>query len=372
MTLTRWGKTGLMVGVLLLAGGVAAGLWLQQPKFGALPDETQRAGFLASPNYDGEIFKNQIETPMFADERSFLSVLLDSLSSESEGLMPDAPLPVATTNLASLNRDEDLVVWLGHSSFFVQLGGQRLLIDPVFSDNAAPVFFANPAFAGTSVFRAEQMPPVDYLLISHDHWDHLDYPTALQLRDKVGKVIVPLGVGAYFEDWGYDSDRIEEGDWYSRFALSDAVTLHLVPARHYSGRLLVRNRTLWTGFVLETADRKLLFSGDSGYGPHFEDIRARFGDFDLVALDQGQYDPAWPYIHMTPEEAAQAARDLRAGAFLPIHVGRFSIANHSWQDPFERASLASQQQNYQLLTPRIGDVLPLSDLTGLATYRWWE
>ena len=246
------------------------------------------------------------------------------------------------------------MVWLGHSSWFIQLGGRRILVDPVFSDFAGPFSFLIKAFAGTNVYRAEDMPEIDCLLVSHDHWDHLDYPTVRALRSKVKQVMCPLGVGAYFQDWDYPEEKIYEGDWGGSMALGKDMTIHVLPARHFSGRLFKENRTLWAGFVIQTPNLKIFFSGDSGYGPHFANIGEAFHGFDLVLLDCGQYDPRWAYVHMTPEEAARAAQDLGAQALIPGHVGRFTIANHPWDEPFKRLAKASQENHTGFLRPESG------------------
>ena len=214
------------------------------------------------------------------------------------------------------------------------------------------------------------MPDIDLLLITHDHWDHLDYETVTALESKIKLVFVALGVGAHFERWGYARDKVREADWYEKMTLGNDLAIHLVPARHYSGRGLARNKTLWAGFVLESDKRRVQLSGDTGYGPHFKEIGKRFGSFDLVALDMGQYDPRWPYIHMTPEEAAQAAQELNAKALLPAHVGRFSIARHAWDEPFERISAESKSKSYRLLTPRIGEAMNLGD-DAQRFSSWW-
>lgn len=359
---------GALAGVLLLGGWA----YLQHPKFGELPEGEAHASLARSSNYVDGAFRNLEETPMFTQDRSFLSVLVENLGSSSEGLRPQDAIPSVKTDLRALDVGEDLVVWLGHSSYYVQLGGKRILIDPVFSVDAAPVPFANRAFAGTNSYSAEDMPSIDYLLITHDHWDHLDYPSITALASRVDEVVTGLGVGAYFEQWGYDPERVHQQDWNDTLELDDQLTLHVLPARHYSGRMLQRNQTLWVGFALETPERRLLFSGDSGYGPHFAEIGRRFDGFDLVALDHGQYDSRWAYIHMTPEEAAQAAEELGATALLPAHVGKFSLARHTWQEPFERIAAASEGRKYWLATPLIGEPLRFTGGTLQTFSRWWE
>jgi len=274
-------------------------------------------------------------------------------------------------DLKALPVDEDVLVWLGHSSYFLQTGGHRILIDPVFSLNAGPFPRTNVAFAGTTPYTADDMPDIDVLLVTHDHWDHLDYPSIAALQPKVKTVIAGLGLGEFFERWGYRREQVNEADWNSVIDLDGELRVHVLPARHYSGRMLTRNKTLWVAFALESRGRKLFFSGDSGYGPHFREIGERFGGFDLVALDTGQYDRRWAHIHMFPDEAAQAATDLRARALLPAHVGRFTIAAHDWDEPFDAITRASVNRSYQLLTPVIGGVVKL-DEPERQHVNWWR
>ncbi len=358
--------------VLLFAGiSVGAGVYVQHPKFGLPPEGDRLAIVEKSPNYANGEFRNPIATPMFADGHSFASVVASSLLSRPERLKPSAPLPSVKTDLKTLNAGQDTVIWLGHASFFVQLGGKRILIDPVFSPAAAPVPYSTRAFDGTNRYRADDMPEIDYLLITHDHWDHLDYATVTALAPKVKKVVTGLGVGANIEHWGYAKEKIHEADWFARLEQDDGFSIQLVPARHYSGRLLTKNKTLWTGFVLEHAGRRLLFSGDTGYGPHIAEIGRKFSGFHLVALDMGQYDERWPYLHMTPEEAAQAAVELQGKVLLPAHVGRFSIARHPWDEPFQRIAAASEDKPYRLLTPRIGEPITI-DNQEQRFDPWWK
>ncbi len=358
----------LAVAACLALGACAV---FSHPRFGKLP-QGERLGLVQrSLNYrDGE-FRYPIATPVFSKDVGLLSVLWSNHVAKAERLTPTAPIPAVKTDLKALNPQEDAVVWLGHSSWFIQFGGRRILIDPVFSDYAAPFSFLNRAFAGTGIYGVEDMPEIDCLLISHDHWDHLDFPTVTALAAKVKRVICPLGVGAYFEQWGYPKEKIREGDWYDKVALDEDCFVHVLPARHYSGRLRTRNRTLWAAFALETPDLRIFISGDSGYGPHFSEIGAAFKGFDLALLDCGQYDPRWAYIHMTPEEAAQAARDLGARTLLPAHVGRFAIANHPWDEPFMRLTEASRHQSYALVTPRMGEVVvPNNNVSRSSS--WWR
>ncbi len=215
------------------------------------------------------------------------------------------------------------------------------------------------------------MPAIDWLFLSHDHWDHLDFPTISALRPKIRNVACGLGTGAHLRFWGFDRTRIHELDWHQSLDAGNGVSLTFLPGRHFSGRGLTRDKSLWGGMLLRSPDFSFLFSGDSGYGPHFRETGRQYGPVDLALLDCGQYDKNWHYVHMFPEEACQAAEELGARHFMPVHAGKFSIAYHTWYDPFRRALKASEGRAYQLLTPIIGQAVPLSK--HIAPFpAWWE
>ncbi len=346
--------------------------YLQHPKFGSLPTGSYKHSLEQSPNYGSDGFENLIDTPMFADNQSFTRVLWQNLRAMGIDLSPISDIPSDSETLSSLKQDENVLIWLGHSSFYIQFNGQRILIDPVFGPNAAPVPGIIPAYAGTTPLSADNFDEIDTLLITHDHWDHLDYETLKSLQPKVRRAITPLGVGAYLREWGYDPASVSEGDWYDSYEIATDIRVHLVPARHYSGRLLKRSQTLWAGFVIETPEYQMLISGDTGYGPHFKEIANKFGNFDLVALDQGQYDPRWPYIHMTPDEALQAAQELRSARLLPAHVGKFTLAKHHWMEPFTRIAALAENSDVRLVTPMIGASVTLNRDSVQTFEHWWE
>ncbi len=358
----------VLIIVLCFVLGVC--IFLQQPKFGRSPEGERLIAIKKSPNYMAGEFKNLIATAKFTKDVSTFSIILKSLTDPRKRLVPQSSIPTIKTDLKTLDRMTDLVIWLGHSSFYIQLGGRRMLLDPVFSDSAAPLSFFNKAFPGTTIYTPEDMPEIDCLLISHDHWDHLDYPSVIAMKGNVGQIVMPLGVGSYFERWGFPAEKIREVDWYEHVDLEGEVKIHVLPARHYSGRFLKHNQTLWSGFALESSSRRLFFSGDSGYGPHFADIGRRFGGFDFVALDCGQYDERWGNIHMTPEESLTAAKELNASAFLPAHIGRFSISRHPWDEPFIRITAANNGDSTNVLTPVIGDPVKLNDQRYDFSH-WW-
>lgn len=364
-------KTIILV-VIMLAGSIAGFTKLfSMIEFGKLPDGQRLARIQASPNWRDGKFHNETATPMYTNGKSFLSVLAEFLFVKHKDTRPEHVLPVIKTDLRSLKSDEDLVVWLGHSSWFMQIDGHKILIDPVFSGYAAPFSFLNKAFNGASPWQAADMPEIDYLIISHDHWDHLDYPTLTALKPKVKKIVTALGVGSHLEAWGFAPQIIHELDWHEKAAVTQDLTIHALPARHFSGRGLTGNKTLWASFMFVTPRQKIFYSGDSGYGPHFRKIGEQFGPVDLAILENGQYDPAWQNIHMLPEETAAAAADLNAKVMLPGHAGRFSMSNHAWYDPWKRLAAASKDRLYTLLTPEMGNVVKMND-PEQKFYSWWE
>lgn len=368
-------KTGKMIlaGVFLAVSAMALAAYviLNQRQFGKQPASNALRAVMKSPHYVDDQFRNLSPTPMFTEDTSVPAVLVRNLFTARERRIPKEVIPSVKTDLHSLDPGKDLVVWLGHSSYYIQLSGKRFLIDPVMRPYASPFPFVNRAFKGSHVYTPEDMPPIDYLLISHDHWDHLDHETVVALEPRVNAVITGLGVGSHLAYWGYPPRKIHECDWYGQIGLEEGIRIHVLPARHFSGRGLIRNKTLWVSFVLETANRKLFFSGDTGYGPHLVEAGKRFGKFDLAILENGQYDKLWAYIHMMPEETAQAAIDLNASALLPAHSGKFALSNHAWDDPLARLAAASRNKPYQLLTPVIGNIVDLSDTTQRFSF-WWE
>ena len=359
----------LMSVVVLLA--IFVFFYLKHPQFAELPQQTDFTGRLTA-SYENGVFENQLPTPVLTrtNEKSQVAALMEFLFSNDENAKPSAALPSVKTNLHELNPRENAVVWMGHSSYFLQIDGIKVLVDPVFSENASPVPFTNLAFKGSNIYTAEDIPEIDYLLITHDHWDHLDYPTVMGLKNKIGKIITPLGVGSYFQQWGFAKSMIHEGDW-NEVVKEKQLQIHILPARHFSGRLLTRNKTLWGSFALITPNHRIYLGGDSGYGPHFREIGKQFGKFDLAILECGQYNPDWRLIHMSPEETAQAATDLNAKTLLPSHNSKFKLAHHAWNAPLIQLSKASEAKSYRLLTPMIGQKLE-ADNPNQTFDRWWE
>lgn len=356
--------------VVLLA--IFVYFYMKQPQFAELPKNFRFPNSISAEYEEGSFF-NQLPTPVLTrlSEKNQLAELMEFLFSKDDNAVPASILPSEKTDLLNLGPHENAIVWMGHSSYFIQTNGVRILIDPVFSENASPVPFTNVAFKGSNIYTAKDIPEIDYLLITHDHWDHLDYPTVMSLKGKIGEVITPLGVGSYFRQWGFESKRIHEADWNTTFDGKNGLQIHTLPARHFSGRLFTRNKTLWGSFALISPSERIYLGGDSGYGPHFREIGEQFGPFDLAILECGQYNQDWRYIHMAPEETAQAAVDLKAKAMMPSHNSKFKLSHHAWNEPLIRITKASADKAYRLLIPRIGDKVQTNDQNQKFAH-WWE
>ena len=346
--------------------------YMRQPQFGKAPRGKRLEQLQKSPNYKDGKFQNTHFTPMLSEGYSMIGVTFKYIFGKFPHTTPTDNIPSVKTDLKNVPVTDNVLVWFGHSSYFIQLHGKRFLIDPVFSGNASPIPSSNKSFKGTDVYSVDDMPEIDYLLITHDHYDHLDYPTILKLKPKIKQVICGLGVGEHFEYWKFDSTKIIEKDWHERVNIGDDFTLHIAPARHFSGRSLTRNNTLWLSFILQTPDLKLYLGGDSGYDTHFAEIGEKFGGFNLALLDNGQYNLAWQAIHMLPDEALKAAKDLQTKRLFPVHSSKFKLAYHPWDEPLKIISkLNEEEYHFPLVTPKIGEIIYLNDSTQTFS-KWWE
>lgn len=346
----------ILVVIVLLAVVVIA--FINQPSFGRIPRGERLERVKQSPNYRDGKFQNLHETVLMTSDKGRLEGIWDFLFQKIEGLRPDVPLPAIKTNLKNLNQDEEAIIWFGHSSYLIQTSGKRILVDPVFC-MASPVSFINKPFKGTDIYHPEDMPDIDYLVISHDHWDHLDYHTVKELKGRIGKVICPLGVGEHFEYWGFDKDRIIEFDWNEDANLESGFMIHCLPARHFSGRGFNANQSLWASFLLEAPSQKIYIGGDGGYDTHYADIGNRFPDIDLAILENGQYNEEWKYIHLMPQYMTQAARDLKAKRILTVHHSKYALAKHRWDEPLKNAENMKYKDSLDVLIPKIGEIVRL-------------
>ena len=351
------------VGLAALSGG-GIFYYINRPEFGRLPTGSRLEKILASPHYFNDHFECltpvKVMSEDVAEKENRIAATWKFLFGDKTELVPPMPIPTVKTNLNSLG-GEDCAIWMGHSTIYLQLDERKILIDPVFSSYASPIFFVNRAFEGSNIYSADDFPTIDILAITHDHWDHLDYPSIIALKPKIKTVLCPLGVGEYFEQWGFDVDKIIEEDWDSVIDFGRGLTAHILPSQHFSGRMLTQNPTEWCAFAFITPARKIFCSGDGGYSEHFKDIGKKFAGFDLAFMENGQYNLAWHAIHMLPEETAQASEDIRARKVVPIHAGKFALARHMWNEPYKDLLAESEYRNYNLLTPKIGELINFNE-----------
>ncbi|MGV3696844.1 MBL fold metallo-hydrolase [Flavobacterium sp.] len=360
-----------MFWILLLAIVIVyLSFFLNQPKFGRLPSGKRLESIHNSPNYRNGKFSNLNFTPDLTEGETYLRIIKKVLFEKDRRNKPTDTIPSQKTDLFALTKEENVLVWFGHSSYFMQLEGKAFLVDPVFSGAVSPIPATTRSFFGADVYTADEIPEIDVLVLSHDHWDHLDYETVVKLRHKVKNVITGLGTAEHLEYWGFDTNIIFERDWNEEIDLGDGFIMNTTPARHFAGRMLKRNQALWMSFVLQTPKRKIYLGGDSGFDTHFEAIGKQFGPFDLAILECGQYNESWKYIHMFPEELVTASHKLNAKALMPVHWAKFALSNHAWDEPIKRVSVAAEKGNLPLLTPMIGQKVNL-DAPGNFE-KWWE
>lgn len=348
---------GIIVGIIAVLC-VTVLVFLNLPRFGRLPQGERLERIKRSPHYKDGSFQNLHPTQQITSDKGRLQTMWQFLTSKPDGLYPKNPIPVIKTDLKNLPADQDVMVWFGHSSYLLQLSGKRVLVDPVFC-MAAPVSFINKPFKGTDIYKPDDMPDIDYLIISHDHWDHLDYRTIMQLKDRIGKVICPLGVGEHFEYWGFDKEKLIELDWQENASLDNGFAVYCLPARHFSGRGLSPNQSLWASFLLQTPSGKVYVGGDSGYDTHFEEIGRQFPDIDLAILENGQYNEDWRYIHTMPRYLSQVAKDLNARRIVTVHHSKYALARHPWNEPLKNEKEMAENSSLSLIVPIIGEVFSI-------------
>ncbi len=366
----------VMLFAALIISTVAAASYgfLKTLVFGADPANDRLARVNKSPNYRDGSFQNIEPTDVMRQDASYIGMIGDYFN-KSPLNTPKTPLPSVKTDLNALADDVPTLVWFGHSSYLIKYAGKTVLVDPVFSGQASPVSFFGASFPGTDVYGADDMPAIDLLILSHDHYDHLDYETIAKLAPRVKQFYTALGVGAHLQRWGITPGKVSEFDWGDTQTLPDGIRLTATPARHFSGRGLTRGKTLWTSFVLELPGNapdtsyKLFLGGDSGYGTHFAQIGAKYGPFDLAMLECGQYNADWPNIHLFPEEVVTVAQELRAKAVLPVHWGKFALAYHAWNEPIQRFTKRAGEAGLAVATPKIGEPVVIGQPYPVSV--WW-
>ena len=358
--------TGIIV--LIVLGCIA---FLNHPLFGRHPRGERRTRINQSPNFKKGEVQNLIDTPQLTDGYSMTKVMFEFLFAKKNNIKPKTAIPVQPIEWNKIDYSKDAYYWLGHSSYVLILEGKLYLIDPVLTPNASPVLFSNLAFKGTHFINLPDLPTIDYLIITHDHYDHLDYTTIKSIRSKVNNVICGLGVGSHFDRWGYDSSIITELDWWEQHQITPEVSITATPVRHFSGRTFFhKNNTLFCSYVVQTSSKRIFIGGDSGYGPHFKQIGDKFAPFDLIFLENGQYNAAWHYIHLHPEEIPLVIEDLKATEIMPVHHSKFALSDHPWTTPLENVT-AFRSETVNIHTPQIGERVEI-DSKRRSWTNWWK
>lgn len=329
----------------------------------------------AAPNYEDGKFQNTVETKMDMTWETLRKTLAHYLFADKSKKNPQeviAVKPFDAQAFSQVPEDSIAFTWFGHSSILMRINGVTILADPILEGERASMFsFMGPErFEYSDQITVEDLPEIDAVILSHDHYDHLDYPTIKVLKERVDRFFLPLGVGAHFAAWGVPEEHITELNWWDEVDIK-GVKLAFTPTRHFSGRGFGdRFHTLWGSWVVMGPNKRIYFSGDSGYFPGFKEIGDKYGPFDLTFMECGAYNEGWSEIHMFPEETAQAHLDVQGKLLMPIHWGKFDLSLHPWKESVQRLSKKAKEERISLFTPEVGQMISLSDSSNLDT--WWE
>ena len=366
---SRWKRArrvvllGALAALALFGAAVVIDGW---EAFGKAPEGARRATMEASPQWEEDAFEN--EEPLWNDALGMFGDVFE-VSDHASPESPPEVVEVGADRFATAPASGLRVTWLGHSTLIVEIDGHRFLVDPVWGPTSSPVEWLGPERYSPPPLALEDVPSVDAVLISHDHYDHLDYPTIRAIADWDTTFVVPLGVGAHLEYWGVPAERVVELDWWERHRFGD-LELVATPARHASGRhVFDQNRTLWAGFALLGPAHRAYYSGDTGLFSALEEIGARLGPFDVTMIEVGQYGPSWPDWHLGPEQAVYAHQLVRGEVLVPVHWGLFTLAMHGWTEPVERTVAEGERLGVRVATPRPGESLDPEAAVGVS--RWW-
>ncbi|GAB3654236.1 MBL fold metallo-hydrolase [Echinicola sediminis] len=342
------------------------------PQFGGSIRKKDLEKFKKSAHWDGKKFNNLTPTLMGFNFRDLPEVLRDNFS-DKQKRTPAKKLPIQAFDPKKFQAADQTpkFIWYGHSVLLLQFNGKNLLIDPMFGENASPIApFKTKRFSRNTLQLIDQLPPIDAVLLTHDHYDHLDYSSILKLIPKVNTWIVALGVSRHLEKWGLEAEKITEMNWWDEISF-EGIKITFTPSRHFSGRgAFDRAKSLWGGYIFQSPDHKIYHSGDGGYGEHFKQVGEKYGPFDLMFVECGQYYKHWAEIHLFPEESVQAAKDALAKVAVPVHWGAFTLSPHQWKDPVERFCKSAEKQAQDIFTPELGAINYLDELQ--FSNRWWE
>lgn len=308
----------------------------------------------ALPNYKNGAFQN-LDSADNGPNKVKGGNAFKAIFNRPENVAPQSQLPWVKTDIKNLEAVKPTVVWFGHSSVFIKTQSATILIDPVFSNHAGPIPGMIKAFKGSTHYQADDMPDIDVLIISHDHYDHLDYRTVTKLKNRIKKVVVPVGVGSHFIYWGFKPENIVELNWNQSYTLPGGLKVTATPARHRSNRTFAEKKTLWASYVIQANGYRLFYSGDGGYGSHFKQIGRQYGPFNLAIMECGQYNQAWLHHHMLPAQTARAAADLQAQMIQPVHWAKFAESAHPWNEPINLLLPAAEALHIPVTVPQIGE-----------------
>ncbi|WP_220499121.1 MBL fold metallo-hydrolase [Microbispora sp. H10949] len=363
------GAWGRRVGLLAGAAALAAVGWTLREvpaALGARPSGERAQRVRRSKQFRDGAFRNTAPTSILPPGTS-RQVVRDLLFGKAPR-KPRLPVPLVTPG-ASAGGDLD-AIWYGHSSALIEIEGRRVLLDPVWSERCSPASFTGPRRLHPPPVPVYELPELDAIVISHDHYDHLDMATVrLLTRTQNAPFLVPLGVGAHLERWKVPASRIVELDWDEETTVS-GIRFVATAGRHFSGRAFRRDQTLWASWVIAGERRKVFYTGDSGYFDGYAAIGAAHGPFDLSVVQIGAYSKGWPDIHMTPEEAVLTHLDVRARVLLPVHWGTFSLAPHAWSEPIDQLWRETKERDVRLVVPRPGERVSVDDPP--AVDGWWQ
>lgn len=364
---------GSALGIVLIVGLLFVNL---SPQFGQGASDEQKVEYAKSGHYETEdgIFVNETPTNMDMNFSTMVKTMREFMK-DDPGRQPKKPIQVdKMDSLKIVNVPQNItsITWFGHSAFLIEIEGKIIMIDPMLSDVPAPhPLLGSKRYNEELPLSIDKIPHLDAVILSHDHYDHLDYESIVKLKDRVDHFYSPLGVGNHLVSWGVEQERIHELNWWEEIKHED-LTFVCTPSRHFSGRgLFDRSTTLWGSWVILSKKEKIFFSGDGGYGPHFKEIGEKYGPFDFAMMECGQYNENWSEIHMMPEQTAQATIDVQAKLMMPIHWGAFTLALHDWTDPIERVSVKADQLGVNMTTPRIGEPVVLQNINQPKN-KWWE
>ena len=334
--------------VLTILSLIAAPFVLHLPQFGRNPSGARLERIRKSPNYLRNKFVNRtLEGQKDITLKQYLKIARKFIFGKRRRITPPQPLEMVKRDLKHLDNGKNLYVWFGHSSYLLSIHGTTLLVDPTFCCGA-PFPLINRPFPTTNQYTPEEMPDsIDFVIITHDHYDHLDYNTIVRLKERTVRFVCPLGVAP---------EIIIEMDWEESFSPKPGWEIHCLPAQHFSGRALKRNPTLWASFLLRTPYGSIFAGGDGGYGPHFKEIGQRFPDIGLAILENGQYDEHWSHLHTMPRQLGQEVLDLGAKKLITIHHSKYALAHHPWDEPLHNEAAVRDGLHIPLITAQLGEI----------------